>query len=287
MAVPIPASVHKLINEAFAIEAAQAQEAGALGFMCRSMVQAGLPSRRVEGTEFIRRNGRFTLSLMAPSKIGLPYGTIPRLLLVWLATEAVRTKERELVLGESLSDFMRQLGMTATGGRWGSIPRLKEQTKRLFAANVTAIYEDSTQTALLSQRIADAAHLWWDAKAPDQAGLWQSTVKLGEQFFTEVTQHPVPVDMRAIQALKRSPLALDIYAWLSYRASYARRSSTIPWEALAGQFGADYARLRDFKAAFLAELRKVVTVYPAARLEEAKGGLLVHPSPTHIRQRLK
>ena len=162
-----------------------------------------------------------------------------------------------------------------------------EPTKRLFAANVTAIYEDSAQTALLSQRIADAAHLWWDAKAPDQAGLWQSTVRLGEQFFTEVTQHPVPVDMRAIHALKRSPLALDIYAWLSYRASYARRSSTIPWEALAGQFGADYTRLRDFKAAFLAELRKVVTVYPAAKLEEAKGGLLVHPSPTHIRQRLK
>jgi hypothetical protein len=105
----LPESIHKLINEALEIEAEQAKAAGSLGFMCRSMVQASLPSRRVDGVEFVRSNGNFTLSLMSPSKIGLPYGTIPRLMLSWLATEAVRTQERELVLGDSLSGFMRQL----------------------------------------------------------------------------------------------------------------------------------------------------------------------------------
>ena len=279
----LPPSIHKLINEAMAIEAEQAQEAGALGFMCRSMVQASLPSKKVEGAEFIRRNGKFTLSLLAPSRIGLPYGTIPRLLLVWLATEAVRTQERELLLGDSLSGFMRELGLTATGGRWGSIPRLKEQTKRLFACSITGIYEDGDQTALLSQKIADQAHLWWDTKSPDQAGLWQSSVRLSEQFFNEVTEHPVPIDLRAIQALKRSPLALDISAWLTYRSAYATRSSVIPWEALAAQFGSDYGRLRAFKEAFLGELRKVQVVYPEARVDLATGGLLVHPAPTHIK----
>lgn len=278
----LPESIHKLINEALEIEAEQAKAAGSLGFMCRSMVQASLPSRRVDGVEFVRSNGNFTLSLMSPSKIGLPYGTIPRLMLSWLATEAVRTQERELVLGDSLSGFMRQLGMVPTGGRWGSIPRLKEQAKRLFATSITGIYDDGHQTALVNQRIADQAHFWWDTKSPDQAGLWQSTVRLSEAFHEEVINHSVPVDLRAIHALKRSPLALDIYAWLTYRNSYATRSSNIPWEALAAQFGSDYKRLRDFREAFLGELKKVVLVYPEANLEPSTSGLLVHPAKTHV-----
>ena len=49
-------------------------EAGALGFMARAMVQATMPHRKVDGNEFERRNDAFTLSLMAPAKIGLPYG---------------------------------------------------------------------------------------------------------------------------------------------------------------------------------------------------------------------
>jgi hypothetical protein len=123
-------SINSLVEEALAIEAEQAQDAGKLGFMCRAMVQASLPSRKVDGVEFTRRNGNFTLTLLAPSRVGLPYGTVPRLLLTWLATEAVKTRERELVLGDSLSGFMRELGMTPTGGRWGTIPRLKDQTRR-------------------------------------------------------------------------------------------------------------------------------------------------------------
>lgn len=61
----------------------------------------------------------FTLSLMAPTKIGLPYGTVPRLLLAWMTTEAVKTQSRELELGDSLSGFMRELDLVPTSGRWG------------------------------------------------------------------------------------------------------------------------------------------------------------------------
>ncbi len=143
-------------------------------------------------------------------------------MLSWLATEAVRTQERELVLGDSLSGFMRQLGMVPTGGRWGSIPRLKEQAKRLFATSITGIYDDCHQTALVNQRIADQAHFWWDTKSPDQAGLWQSTVRLSEAFHEEVINHPVPVDLRAIHALKRSPLALDIQTPADWQLQSAR-----------------------------------------------------------------
>ena len=74
-------SIDALINQALAIENEQAQEVGALGFMARAMVQATLPHRKVEGTFFERKNGNFTLSMQAHPSIGLPYGSVPRLLL--------------------------------------------------------------------------------------------------------------------------------------------------------------------------------------------------------------
>jgi hypothetical protein len=61
---------------------------------------------------------------------------------------------------------------------------------------------------------------------------------------------PVPVDMRALRALKRSPLALDLYAWATYRTftvSRTRKPAFITWSELAAQIGADYADPKDFR----------------------------------------
>ena len=275
-------AIEKLIADTMAMEAEAAQDAGALGFMARALVQATLPHKKVTGPEFTRRNGAYTLTLLAPSHIGLPYGTVSRILLAWMTTEAVRTQSRELVLGDNLSKFMRALDLVPTGGRWGTVGRLKDQSRRLFASTVSATYADKEKYAETGYRLADKSVLWWDGGNADQAGLWQSTVTLTEGFYREVTEHPIPVDLRAIRALKRSPMALDIYCWLTYRASYAKRDSTIPWPALAVQFGAEYGRVRDFKAAFLTELRKVNLVYPEARLAVTDTGLLVKPSRPHI-----
>ena len=278
-------SLPALIADTLAIEAESAQTAGALGFLARAMVQATLPHKKVAGNEFERKNGAYTLHLLAPAKVGLPYGTVPRLLLAWLTTEAVRTQNRELFLGDSLSHFMHELDMVPTGGRWGSITRLKDQTARLFASTVSATYADKQSHTEAGFRLADRSTLWWDAKAPEQAGLWESSVKLSETFFNEVIAHPIPVDMRAIRALKKSPLALDIYAWMTYRASYATKPSEIPWQALAMQFGSDYRQIRDFKAAFIDALRKVYTVYAAANFSVGEHGLVIKPTRPHVTRR--
>lgn len=283
MAKPLSTqSIDSLINQALAIEDEQAQDAGTLGFMARAMVQATLPHSKVAGNEFTRVNGNYSLTIMTPSSIGLPYGTIPRLLLAWLTTEAVKTKSRELELGDNLSGFMTELDMMPTGGRWGSITRLKDQSRRLFSSSITAVYEDGPGFAVVNQAVADRAQFWWDNKNPEQAGLWKSTVTLSENFFNEVIDRPVPIDMRAVKALKKSPMALDIYTWLTYRSSYLKRSTVIPWSSLAQQFGSNYAVLRQFKAAFLNELKKVVLVYGQVQVEATEQGLIVKPALTHI-----
>lgn len=274
--------IEQLIADSLAIEADVAAEAGTLGYMARALVQATMPHSKHPGAEFTRTNGAFTLSLTAPSVIGLPYGALPRLLVAWVTTEAVRTKERRLVLGDHLSEFMRTLELVPTGGRWGSVTRLKDQMQRLFASSVSCTYDGGGRWALTAVRVVEEADLWWDPKHPDQAALWQSTLTLGEKFFSEVTENPIPVDMRALQALRRSPLALDIYAWLTYRMSYLRKPVVIPWPVLEMQFGAEYKLTRQFRAAFLKQLRAVLLMYPEAKVSASVDGLKLRPSPTHV-----
>ena len=279
-------NLDKFINEVLAIEAEEAKEAGALGYMARALVQATMPHKATTANEFTRTNGAFTLSILAPAKIGLPYGSIPRLLLAWVTTEAVKTKERTLCLGNTLSAFMRELGLTPTGGRWGSISYLKQQSKRLFTSSISCSYTTSVQEGEKGFRIADSHELWWTPKSPDQALLFNSHVILSEMFFNEITTHPVPIDLRALKALKRSPLAIDIYCWLTFRMSYIKKNSVIPWEVLKLQFGSDYANTeqgrRDFKRAFLRELRKVTTIQEQAKVEVNKRSLILLPGKPHI-----
>lgn len=281
----------KFVSDALAIESEDAKEAGVLGFMARSLTLATMPHSRVDGCEFSRRAGGFWLCMLAPSEIGLPYGSIPRLLTAWMTTEAVKTKQRELVLGPSLSSFMSDLGLMPTGGRWGSITRLRDQMRRLFSCSIHGSWEHTTKRGfkaetMINFTVASKAQLWWDPKSPDQSTLWQSTITLGEQFFDEITERPIPVHMDALRRLKRSPMALDIYTWLTYRMFYLRGKRAIPWGALQLQLGSDYPMTaqgqRDFKKKFIAHLKQVKTVYREAKVEVAQDALILRSSQPHI-----
>ena len=275
-------NLNKMINEALAIESESAKEAGTLGFMARALVQATMPHKKHLGSEFSRHNGLFTLSILSPAETGIPYGSIPRLLLAWLTTEAVRTKEKQIILGDSLSNFMRKLDIVPTGGRWGTIGRLRDQMQRLFASSVKCIYNNNEAWLVKSIDMIDEASLWWYPKNPNQVTIFESTLTLSERFFNEIINNPIPIDMRALQALSKSPLALDIYCWLTYRMSYLKKNTCIPWEVLELQFGADYKLTRQFRSAFLKQLRSVQLVYPESRVENSEKGLIIKPSSPHI-----
>ena len=279
-------NINKLIAESLAIEAESAKEAGALGYMARALVQATMPHSKPTENTFLRKNGAFSMALMAHPEVGLPYGSIPRLLVAFLTTEALKTKSRDIVLGRSLSEFMRTLNEVPTGGRWGTITRVRTQTKRLFASSIACTYTAGDDRVEHigggNLSVADAYELWWSPKTPDQASLFDSYVRLGERFYDEVTQNPVPIDLRALRALKRAPMALDTYCWLTYRMSYLRRRTQVPWPALQWQFGADYAKTKYFRRSFLKQLRAVAVVYPEARVETSEQGLILLPSPPHV-----
>ena len=111
-----------------------------LGFMARMLALCSLPRTNPgQRYRYVRRNGPYTLVLSATGINKLPYGNLPRLILAWVSTEAVRTQNRVLVLGSSLSEFMGKLDMAPVGG---ARTRLRNQMDRLFCAHVQLIYED-------------------------------------------------------------------------------------------------------------------------------------------------
>jgi Plasmid encoded RepA protein len=280
-------NLNKLITEALAIEKEEAITAGAIGYMARALIQATLPHSQIDGNEFKRHNGAFSLTILADSEIGLPYGSIPRLLISWITTEAVKTKGRELILGRTLSEFMLELDLIPSGGRWGSITRLKDQMKRLFSAAISCSYDDGKNWCVRNVAPIEQADLWWDPKEPTQSTLWESRLLLGHTFFNEIISNPIPIDMRALKALRQSPMALDIYCWLTYRMSYLRKRTSIPWVALQVQFGANYKERRQFKRRFLEQLKKVLLVYPEARIDEETENLILQPGRPHIQKEVK
>ena len=215
----------RLVETALNIRGAGAVEAGELAFVARLLAQATLPhSDPGDVAAFTRRNGALEMFVQPTPGVGVPYGSYPRLVLAWLTTEAVRTKSRRIVLGDSLSSFMRELGIVPTGGRWGTITRLRDQMHRLFSSRIGVQYGDAaTGHGGRQMLVTDEYDLWWTPRDPDQAAVFESVVVLSETFFKAVTERPVPVDMRVLRALKRSPLGLDLYTWLTYRVSYAPR----------------------------------------------------------------
>lgn len=279
--------LQRIAREALAIDHEPAREAGALGYMARFLVQATLPHKdpgRGVST-FERSNGDFHLVVLAPPRIGLPWGKCPRILLCWLATEAVRTRSRHIELGTNLSAFMRELGLVPTGGRWGTITRLRDQVRRLFSSTIRCSYTGSGRFEDSGFVIASRTSLWWTPAEPEQPDLFGSFVELSQDFFQAVIDGPVPVDLRVLRAL-RSPLALDIYCWLTHRAFYLVQPVKIPWPALALQFGSSYADVRKFRYFFLRQARSVLKLYPEARISESDNGLVLWPAAPHVSKRL-
>lgn len=295
------------IEQMLAIQGQGAQEAGQLGFIARLLIQATMPHSKAKGNEWSRTNGKLTVHMMAPSAVGLPYGSYARLLLVWISTQAVRNKARlekgyvsemdarRLELGNSLNAFMSDLGLLPTGGKEGSISRLREQMNRLFKTTVSATYAEYIEEAgsiaerVSAARVADESCLWWNSEKLAQGTLWGSWVELSPHFFTLITQSPVPLDMRVLRFIKRSPMALDVYCWATYRVSYLRKPITIPWPSLMAQIGAGYSDTaqgrRDFKKRFLDGLHKVQLAWPELKATMTDKGLQLMPCAPQVSPR--
>lgn len=276
-----------LIDAAVAIAGNQPPSNKDIAFLHAVLCQVGLPRAKLDGREFMRRSGDAWISVQAgyldeghgPVLQPVPYGSLPRMALAWLSTTAVRTRQREIQIGASAAEFLGLLGMDDGGRRYAM---LRRQMHALAACRLQLGFRGRTFNGQAVQQF-DA---WLADRAPGQRALWPGVLVLSEHYFNSLVESAVPLDNRALIAIRGSALALDVYAWLAQRLHRIDgRPLMVSWQALREQFGQEYDgkdALRDFKKEFLVALRKVLAVYPQARVQKVTGGLLLHGSPPPI-----
>lgn len=300
----------RLWEEAEAIHRESAASIGQVGYINRTLVQATLPHAEPKGNPPVwgRHAGAYSLVIQpgmylrqetvvdtrgrtstveVPTSVGYPYGSKPRLILAWLGREVKAKREPVIQLGRSLSDFMSQIGIdSSTGGKTGSITYLREQMRRLFSARIMLTEDPKAGSRAFDQsymQIAERQRLWWDTEGEDGPGRGPSMVRLNESFYRDMLDNGVPLDMRALKALKQSPLELDVYSWLTYRMVSVHTRTVVPWEALMLQFGTGTQNPRKFRFMLRRAMRSVLTVYSEARIDvDHDTGLVLLPSPTSV-----
>lgn len=306
----------RMIEDALAIEQEDVKAVGADGYMIRALAQATFPHldpKLPNGMLYSRDTGclRLTVAPTSP-KHGIPYGSIPRIIMAWLCTEVILNKDRiqldrTISLGNSQAEFLEKLRMHNNGH---DIRRFKEQSLRLFNS-VISVECTSDSQGDLSKRllITDQTNVFWHPNTTGQRGLWESTLLLSEGFCKEVIAAPVPIKMRVYHSLSKSPMAMDIYTWLTYRMFVLRRSGKpfvyVPWVGLMAQMGSNYGNkstitdeikktderqwLYSFKSNFKKRLREVLIFYPEAKdhIEDTGNMLKLTPCDPHISHRKK
>lgn len=252
------------------------------------LCQVGLPRAKVEGRDFIRRSGNVSLIVSAGylEEGGedvlqpIPYGPLPRLALAWVSTYAKRHNTREVPIGHSAAEFLRLMGINGDDGRRYST--LRKQMHALAACQLRLGYQGRTYKGDPIEQF-DA---WVSNRETGQRALWPGVMVLSEPYHRELIEHAVPLDNRALHALKGSALALDVYTWLAIRLHRIEsRPVILYWMNLRDQFGQEYQGKnadKDFKKKFLHALRAALAVYPQAKVKQVTGGLMLMASPPPI-----
>lgn len=271
-----------------AIEAAAlmlAEEESRLGITHAGFAMTSLPHKRIVDALW-RRDGHRTTLLVESGRsrngslIGVPYGSIARLILLYLQTEAVRTNTPEVELGRSMKSWMLRMSLT-TGGKTYQL--VTEQARRISACRLTFFTErDNGMEGRHNGAFVQDAITFASVINDDQPSLWQDRVRLDPSFWRSLREHPVPVREEAIRAIGTRSLAIDVYIWLAYRLHSLSKPTPVSWAAIHAQFGAGFRLVRQLKPSFLEALGLALAVYPEARVDADRQGLMLHPSPPAV-----
>jgi replication initiator protein len=264
-------------------------DAPGVSFQYVPLIQCSFPHADPgEVTSFTRRNGwlELTLSTARPDT-GLPYGVPARLLTIYCASEAIRTRSRDIYLGTSVHDFLRRLDIPITRGERGSLRVYANQLLRLVHCAVTIdenIRDASGRQGLHIRQslFVEEARLWWDESNGVGEG---SFLVLSSAIFQSILKRSAPLSTPAIKQLRKSPMDLDVYAWLAHRLFHLSKPSSLTWAQLSGQFGHSYGEIRYFRRFFGDSLQRVLRVYPEARIKVSDTGLMLLPSKPHVEPR--
>lgn len=258
-----------------------------VAYMHAILCQIGLPRSKVDGERFERASGSASLVIragelwdgrrMIPQVV--PYGPTPRLVLAYMTRYAVLNSTREIPFGDSVNGALRLFDI-AKGGQ--SYAMFRTQVSALAACSITLGFNVGDRALTFDGKPVQRFEAWLSDVA-GQSSFWPSCIVLGQNFYDTLRECKVPHDIRALQALRGSALAMDVYLWLASRLWRVRRGGTpVYWHQLKEQFGQEYGSTVNFKKKFLVALRAAKEMYRDARIEPMPGGLRLWPSPPPV-----
>jgi hypothetical protein len=277
-----------------AVEAAanyMADEDNGIGFLYSGLCQAALPHKKLaDTTSWQIKSDHITLIVDpgsrpglgdTPESVGVPYGSRARLIMLFLQSEALRTKSRQVTLGRSMRDWLTRMGVPI-GGK--SMSMIRDQAERISRCRLSFNISASRGMQIRQQTIVDDA-LFMDDGDGAQGSLFLETANLSERFFNELQRHPVPLEDSAIRAISNNSMSLDLYAWLAYRLHALKGPTPVSWSALKGQFGAGFRARHHFEASFTDNLRLALAVYRDAKVDVTERGVTLMPSKPPVAPR--
>ena len=265
----------RLIEAAAGYLAAESE----VGFIYSAWAQTALPHKRLPDNQLWEVQTDHVTLVVEPGvrktegqpafRVGVPYGSRARLILLYLQSEALRTGCREVALGRSLRVWLGRLGIPI-GGK--SMKEVREQAERISLCRMSFHINKAGRYGLLNQNLVDSALF------EEGVGALLEVAVLSQGFFDQLRRHPVPIEEAAIRQLANNSLALDVYCWLAYRLHALKVPVPISWKALHGQFGRSVARLDSFRTHFRETLKLALAVYPDAQVDEDARGVVLKPS---------
>ena len=226
-----------------------------LSYYTPILIQCTLPHSDPKTPHWIKRNGDFSLIVSSGvdkegKPYGIPSGSLPRLVLAYIITRVIETGDRRIDLASHFSGFMREIGYTGNlRGNSRQAKSVHNQLLRLLLASIRfearAGTEEQGRMAGVNINVATKYDLWWDFKNPEQDSMFGSHIEISEEFRQAILQAPVPLRTDILKALRKSPMALDVYMWTSYRLfvmqSTGQEAIHLGYGRLQEQFGTGIA----------------------------------------------
>lgn len=287
-----------IFNAAVNVSEAEAVPA----FLHSALCAMSLPARRPkdEMAPIIRQDGRYTLAItpkptlvrrggeVTMQSLGVPFGSYPRIILIYIMSEAVRSGSRDVYLGGSFADWLRRLGYdNATHGSRGTASLLKHQLDRLLACEWMIRWDDNdADDAAFAVKEVKLSNEYAGLKGKD--GSFIREIRLAEGFFSHLREHAVPLNEAAIRELRNNPTALDLYTYLAYRLLRISgdKPHVLSWDQLATHLGSAAESPRKFRQTIRQNWDLVSAVYPNARVDMSGPLIKMWASPPPIEKKL-
>jgi len=121
------------------------------------------------------------------------------------------------------------------------------------------------------------ARIWYHPRIEDRIpDEFANVIVLSDEFYQEISSHPIPTDLEVVKILASAPAALDLYVWLSYRCFTAKSEESVP---IFGSFGlirqigsVEYSCARRFRAKLEQWLQTIRLIWPQCPARIASDG---------------